>query len=314
MKIYSTSTNPAPAGGMVTALTTRDKVTLRLACWRTTQPVRGTLLLAQGRGEFIEKYNETIGDMLARGLNVVTFDWRGQGLSTRALRDPRKGHVAAMEDYIEDLAAVEAWMIAQDCAQPWFALGHSMGGALLLMRLHAAPSNYTRVVLSAPMIDLAGLSWPKGARRLARTLNWMGLGRNYVPGGDGKAYFLTPFEKNILTSDPVRYAKFTTMAQECPDVWTGSPTVQWLDEAFRLMAAFRDVDYPMSIPVPCLTIAAGQDQVVDTEATTRFVSFMKGRSLVVIQGAQHELMIERDELREQFFAAFDAFVPGSVSG
>ncbi|MBV1706326.1 MAG: alpha/beta hydrolase [Hyphomicrobiales bacterium] len=314
MKLYSTSTNPAPAGANVIAITTRDNVNLRLAAWRSPGQVRGTLLLAQGRGEFIEKYNETIGDMLARGLNIVTFDWRGQGLSDRALRDRRKGHVEAMEDYIEDLAAVEAWMIAQNCPQPWFALGHSMGGALLALRLHTAASNYSRVVLSAPMIDLAGLSWPRGARFLARGLDWLGLGRNYVPGGNGSAYFLQPFAGNGLTSDPQRYAKFTDMARECPDVWTGSPTVHWLDEAFGLMAAFRDIAFPMSISVPCLIIAAGHDRVVDTEAATRFVSFMNGRNLVVIPGAEHELLIERDELREQFLAAFDAFIPGSVSG
>ncbi len=314
MKLYSTATNPAPAGATVLAITTRDHVNLRLAAWRSAEATRGTLLLAQGRGEFIEKYHETIGDMLARGLNVVTFDWRGQGLSDRALRDRRKGHVDAMEDYIEDLAAVEAWMIAQNCPQPWFALGHSMGGALLALRLHAAPSNYSRAVLSAPMIDLAGLSWPRGARYLARTLDWLGLGRNYVPGGNGSAYFLQPFNKNVLTSDPARYAKFTEMARDCPEVWTGAPTVHWLDEAFRLMAAFKDIAFPMSISVPCLTIAAGLDQVVDIEAATRFVGFMNGRNMVVIPGAQHELLIERDELREQFLAAFDAFIPGSVSG
>jgi lysophospholipase len=35
---------------------------------------------------------------------------------------------------------------------------------------------------------------------------------------------------------------------------------------------------------------------------------------VVIVGAQHELMMERDAFREQFWAAFDAFIPGSRAG
>jgi lysophospholipase len=32
---------------------------------------------------------------------------------------------------------------------------------------------------------------------------------------------------------------------------------------------------------------------------------------VVIDGARHELLQEREGLREQVWAAFDAFVPGS---
>ena len=45
----------------------------------------------QGRAEFIEKYFETVRDLRARGFAVATFDWRGQGLSDRALADRAQG-------------------------------------------------------------------------------------------------------------------------------------------------------------------------------------------------------------------------------
>jgi lysophospholipase len=32
----------------------------------------------------------------------------------------------------------------------------------------------------------------------------------------------------------------------------------------------------------------------------------------VIPGARHELLMERNSLRELFWAAFDAFIPGSA--
>jgi lysophospholipase len=31
----------------------------------------------------------------------------------------------------------------------------------------------------------------------------------------------------------------------------------------------------------------------------------------VIPGARHEILMERDAIRAQFWAAFDAFIPGS---
>ena len=62
-------------------------------------PPQGTVCILQGRAEFIEKYFETVGDLLLRGFAVATFDWRGQGLSARRLGNPRKGHVRRFDDY-----------------------------------------------------------------------------------------------------------------------------------------------------------------------------------------------------------------------
>ena len=38
---------------------------------------------------------------------------------------------------------------------------------------------------------------------------------------------------------------------------------------------------------------------------------MKICQYLVIAGAKHEILQERDEIRDQFWAAFDAYVPGS---
>jgi lysophospholipase len=38
---------------------------------------------------------------------------------------------------------------------------------------------------------------------------------------------------------------------------------------------------------------------------------LRAGAQVVIAGSQHEVMMERDFIRQQFWAAFDAFVPGT---
>ena len=55
----------------------------------------GTVLLFPGRTEYAEKYGRVARDLAARGLAVVTVDWRGQGLSARLLEDAGIGHVVA---------------------------------------------------------------------------------------------------------------------------------------------------------------------------------------------------------------------------
>jgi lysophospholipase len=63
--------------------------------------------------------------------------------------------------------------------------------------------------------------------------------------------------------------------------------------------------------VPLLIIAAGNDTVVSTRAIEAFSTRVKICKYLVIAGAKHEILQERDEIRDQFWAAFDAYVPGS---
>ncbi|MBV9078141.1 MAG: alpha/beta hydrolase, partial [Methylobacteriaceae bacterium] len=98
--------NPAPEGAELRAVVTADAIRLRVASWHPAGPARGTVLLMQGRAEFIEKYFEVAGELLERGFAVVTFDWRGQGGSGRSLSDRQKGHVVRFADFRQDVEAV----------------------------------------------------------------------------------------------------------------------------------------------------------------------------------------------------------------
>ncbi|TXM82325.1 alpha/beta hydrolase, partial [Methylobacterium sp. WL122] len=43
----------------------------------------------------------------------------------------------------------------------------------------------------------------------------------------------------------------------------------------------------------------------------RFAARLKAGHILVLPDARHEILSERDAIREDFWAAFDAFVPGS---
>jgi len=52
-------------------------------------------------------------------------------------------------------------------------------------------------------------------------------------------------------------------------------------------------------------VAAGDDRIVSTEASRRFVGRVPRGSFVEVRGAFHEILMERDEQRAEFFRAFD---------
>jgi pimeloyl-ACP methyl ester carboxylesterase len=93
---------------------------------------KGTVCLFQGRSDFIEKYFETVRDLRARGFAVATSDWRGQGMSDRALHDRRKGYVRSFSEYQIDLDCFIREIVLPDCPSPIFALAHAMGATVLL--------------------------------------------------------------------------------------------------------------------------------------------------------------------------------------
>jgi lysophospholipase len=77
------------------------------------------------------------------------------------------------------------------------------------------------------------------------------------------------------------------------------------------MAQFARPTYPMQIAQPILVIAAGSDVITSTAATEAFSTHLRAGAHLLIPGAQHELLMEQDRYRQQFWAAFDAFVPGT---
>lgn len=311
-QLIETPSNPTPPNASVRAIRTADGRMLRAARFSPARGAIGTVALFQGRAEFIEKYFETINELLARDFHVVTLDWRGQGGSERDLADPRKGHIDDFALYQRDLDAFITDVLALECPSPWYALAHSMGGAILLDRAHSARSPFDRMIVTAPMIDVEGLRFPTGARALADTLDMFGLGAMYVPGGGPEALNELPFEGNRLTSDAARFARNAEVVRAAPQLAVGDPTVGWANAAFRLMKQFAAPEYARAVRTPVMAFLCGRDRIVSSRAIQRFTQRLPVASLIDIPGARHELLMERDELREQFWAAFDAFVPGEA--
>jgi lysophospholipase len=52
--------------------------------------------------------------------------------------------------------------------------------------------------------------------------------------------------------------------------------------------------------------------VVSNAAIEDFATMLRTGSHLVVAGAKHELLMEQDRFRTQFWAAFDAFVPGTA--
>lgn len=302
----------APPGQRCVWLTAADGVRIRAAHWRGG--TGGTVLLLPGRTEYIEKYGPAAGEFARRGYAMATLDWRGQGIADRLLDDRAPGHVLHFGDYQKDLAAFCDWLRDEHLPQPWYMVGHSMGGCIGLRALHEGIA-VNAVTFSAPMwgIKMQGalrpLAWALGT--LAPRL---GLGGVMTPSTSKITYVMdAPFEDNLLTRDPEMFAFMQRQLAAHPDLAIGGPTLQWLGQALletHRLKAMPSPDYP------CLTMLGVAERIVHIDAIKRRMAAWPGAEFDLVSDAEHELMMEKPAIRRRFYdkaaALFDRSRQGAV--
>lgn len=297
--------NPVPEGGEIFRLETADGAQLRSAVFPAVNP-RGAVVLMNGRSEFIEKYFEVIEDLRARGLSVATMDWRGQGLSSRLLPISEKGHINDFGTFASDLRLFTEKVAQAHFAGPFILMTHSMGGVPALQLLADGYDAFVGAILCAPMTRFFASSAKRlYARLAARAACALGASRQSVMGV--KEYSLD-FEGNILTSDPARHARFRALQAAAPNATLRAPTYGWLKAATD---AIDDIHRPGrldSIKVPVRIVSAERDMLVDSTDHQALAARYEHIDCITVKGALHEILMERDEFRAQYWRAFDDFV------
>ena len=263
------------------------------------------MLLFAGRTEYIEKYGRTAGELAALGLSTICIDWRGQGLANRLLDDRNTGHVVEFMDYQLDVAAMVRTAREQGLPEPFYLLGHSMGGCIGLRALYEGLP-VRAAAFTAPMW---GIGMSPALRPVAWALAWLarglGQGHRYAPGTGPVTYVMeAPFEGNQLTTDPEMYAYMKAQLQARPDLSLGGPSLHWLYEALVETTHLARRPAP---DMPCVTFLGGNERIVQTEAVHRRMAGWPGGRLEMIAGAEHEVLMETPEIRARLMADLGGF-------
>lgn len=269
---------------------------------------RGSFIISPGRTEYIEKHAEAVRELVARGFCVLVVDQRGQGMSDRLAANPMAGHIDSFEAAAAHMGAAIA-AFHERLPGPRLLLCHSMGGAVGLTGLiEGLLPGVVGAAFSAPMW---GLIVPPGASALARGLCAVGQGEAITVTTPTR-WAPEPFEGNALTHDQRRFTRNNALFLAEPRLQIGGPTNGWLKAAFDLFDSLG-ADRLAQVQAPLLVVSGEADQVVDNASHVRVAGLLPHATYRAIPGAKHELLVERDDLRVQFWSHFDAWLPGALA-
>ena len=305
---YHRAVAGGPPGGRPVWVAAADGMRLRAITWPREDGARGTILLLQGRTEYLEKYSDAARELGRRGFAIAAIDWRGQGLSTRPARQSTAGHVNDFRDFQTDMDALLELCAREDMPRPWLMLAHSMGGLIGLETLHRR-RGIGRAAFSAPMWGL-----PLAPHR--RALGWgvsaiasaVGLGERAAPGpGRAGDPVNAPFETNLLTSDPEMYAWMKRQIAAHPELSLGGPSLGWVWAALREMHRLAREAAP---DVPCATWLGSEEDVVSVDAIHVRIGSWPGARLEIVEGARHEVLMEGPAIRGRVYDGIAAHLGG----
>ena len=298
-----------PADAVFSEWTAPDGLKLRRMDWPLKPRANrcGSLLFINGRSDFIEKYLEVYADLRARGWAVTTFDWRGQG-GSRGREEERLR--ASFDPFVEDLAALLAeWLRATP--GPHVALGHSMGGHLLLRTIIDRKPALDAAILTAPMLNVNSAPIPaRIAPDIADTMYWLGFGK--VPMWKAPPAMMVPGGRRNrnLTHSRERYEDELFWWGARPDFNTGPPSFGWMRAAFRSRAVTFTPEKLAQVQLPILIIGAEKDRLVSADAIREAAASLPHAELEMMPDAAHEILRDSDEIRARAYARIDAFLAG----
>lgn len=278
------------------------------------------VIILPGRTEFAEKYHEVSRDLLARNYGVWILEFVGQGRSDRYFKDREKRHIVDFGYETETL-----YKLIKDYAKPaavhpevgripLILLGVSAGANVGIRFMQKYPQYFMAAALVAPMIKIAKPSWAGNCLRLLMCNVLRPFNKSYVPGkqdwtcnGERKK-----FGESIFSSDKERDAMHYNSMAEDEELRVGDPTIKWYHEAVKSCGVVNKDKFLEQIKIPCLVATAGKDCIVDSGAAQDLARRLPNASILDLEQSQHEILMERDDIRDRFFESFDNLIRKNV--
>ena len=113
------------------------------------------------------------------------------------------------------------------------------------------------------------------------------------------------FKENTLTSDKKQFDRLQEILRENTELHSGTPTLGYLIAILKEINVLNTVDLPNK---QILVLLAVQERITDNDAVLRFIKRHEFIKVEKIPKAQHEILIEKEEIRGKALSLMHAFL------
>ena len=249
----------------------RDGTQLHYEHW-TYPDFKGVIVFVHGVGDHSGRYGPFVNYFTKKGYKVCLFDQRGHGKSPGD-----RVHVERFETLLDDLDQYVLFSregIPKEC--PWYLVGHSLGGQIILNYLARRPSLFHAACASSPNLEVA-LTMPQWQEKLGR-----------IAGNVWPKMKLTGFVDSVLLSHDSKVVK----AFDKDPLVSAFVTIKMGEEILKNIPAVYSLC--TVIHTPLLLQHGSADHVCSPEGTKRFFKklVLAQKELKIYEGMFHELFNE----------------------
>lgn len=249
----------------------RDGTTLHYEHWSPPN-FKASILFVHGIGDHCGRYGPFVDYFTKKGYQVCLYDQRGHGKS-----EGKRAHIEKFEIFYDDLS--EYFLFSREATPggiPWFLVGHSMGGQIVINFLAHYPTLFKAACASSPNIEVA-FTMPKWQEKLGKialpvwpTMKLKGL-----------------VDATLLSHDPKVVEAFVKDPLVSPyaTIGIGNEILSNLETIFALAP---------KIQTPLLLLHGSGDRYCSPEGTKRFFKelVLAQKELKIYEGFYHELFNE----------------------
>jgi lysophospholipase len=287
-----------------------DGALLRYQTWlsQSSNNRKPRILILQGRATAIEKLEHVIIDLSQLGYEVWSFDWRGQGLSTRELG--RRGYIDSYQTYLKDLHLFMKTFLKNNVEnRPVVFLAQSMGAHIGLRYMVEYPRMIDAAFLTSPMLEINTGIYPKSlARAICKIMLLCGLKKRYIFGHGEYDPSLESFAGNLVTHNQKMFYYHRRLLMERPELILGGATFQWVAATLDSSKILLNEKYLKKIQVPVHIMLAEDERVVDNRMMRKVSGWIRRCSVEVVKGSRHQLLSEQPVIQKQVLNSLEQFV------
>lgn len=238
---------------------TRDGLSLPLRYWDVARP-KAVIVALHGMSDYSEAFDMPGPWLAAHGVAVYAYDQRGFG------RAPDPGIWAGAQTMRNDLDDFVAALHQKYPGAPVYALGESMGGAVVLSSLASErPPQVEGIILVAPAV------WSRADMPFYYNLA-LWIGAHTFPSSHVSGEGL-----NIIPSD--NYPMLRKLAHD--PAYQHNARVDQVYGLVNLMDQAREAPEHIVADPPILLLYGSKDQVIPASSTDAVVSELGSRATVI---------------------------------